>query len=388
MNAIRSLRDYVDTAKQNRKQVLNKDKDVVDIDQLSTAPRTQLLSNSEPGPQSGPATVGGGGGGGEGVVGEKSVGVPGGGGGGGSNGQHHSRPAPLGRALPKVEDSRQLLSATSVTNAAAGEMGAPSSCSRTDSECSNVSVSSQPAVLPGEMPGKSLSVPAGSPPTPAVSGASGGGGGGEGNEKNNSVISSKLAKHQTQSTSASNIPTSATSQTPIFSDPTKTLRATTVVAVSPEGMPGLELGSEWSQQLLPSDSNSMSSLLPSEMVGSGHRSNLGGGLEASSSSSLIQVIQVSDKALDREKFPGSAASGTERQVSSKKSSRGKPKQLKLELKEQTNDVVKCTLNTSTGQVDFRFSVEYDKPQTIFRKIVSLSKTYVVGVHSYAHMNVV
>ena len=57
----------------------------------------------------------------------------------------------------------------------------------------------------------------------------------------------------------------------------------------------------------------------------------------------------------------------------KKTSRGKPRQLKLVFQELTNEnVVKCTLNTSTGQVDFRFSMKYDKPVTIFKKFVSFT----------------
>lgn len=60
----------------------------------------------------------------------------------------------------------------------------------------------------------------------------------------------------------------------------------------------------------------------------------------------------------------------------RKSMRSKParqKPLKLELREVTSEnLVNCTLNSRKGQVDFRFSTKskYDKPDSIFEKLVS------------------
>ena len=57
----------------------------------------------------------------------------------------------------------------------------------------------------------------------------------------------------------------------------------------------------------------------------------------------------------------------------KKGQRGKPKQIKLNLVEMTDEkVVKCALVTGTGQmVNFQFSVKYDKPLAIFQKLVGV-----------------
>ena len=98
----------------------------------------------------------------------------------------------------------------------------------------------------------------------------------------------------------------------------------------------------------------------------------GGSLEANSTSSLSQDTAATEKSTSSDKTAG--ATGTlEKQNGKKKSSRPKLKQLKLEFQDLTNEnVVKCTLNTSTGQVDFRFHYKYDKPSTIFKKFVSKS----------------
>ena len=397
MNAIRSLRDYVDTVKQKRKQVQSKDREkdggkgsltpqlssvtesyISDSDQISITRTAQLVSNSESCSQPGPEITMGGGGG-EAVGGEGNEGppvVPGIGGGGGPNGPQHSRPSPLDRIISKVEDSRQLTSVTSSTTTSTREMGSSSAQSRTHSECSmSSSTSCQPAPLLKEISGKSVAMPVVTNPAPGgVSGASGVGGGVEGNERHNyTVISSKLPKHKLPSTLALNAPSS---QTPFCSDSSKTSRSAAIVSTAVVETIGLELVSEGCHQLAPSDNNnSMSALVPSEPVSSGHISSIGG-LEASSSSSLMHDIPMAD----RERLPNSAPSGSERQISGgngkKKGSRAKPKQLKLDFQELTNGVVKCTLNTSTGQVDFRFSIEYDKPLTIFKNIVSQSECQV------------
>lgn len=78
-------------------------------------------------------------------------------------------------------------------------------------------------------------------------------------------------------------------------------------------------------------------------------------METSSASSLSQ--ETGDRPLS--------------QGNGKKKTRFKQKQLKLEFQELTTEnVVKCTLISSTGQVDFRFSTKYDKPGAIFKKLVS------------------
>lgn len=95
----------------------------------------------------------------------------------------------------------------------------------------------------------------------------------------------------------------------------------------------------------------------------------GTALEASSTS-LIQDPSPPVAAIDKPPF---ASAGDRQGNGQKKMTRGKQKQLKLKFQELTSDnVVKCTLNTSTGQqVDFRFSMKYDKPGTIFKKLVSV-----------------
>ncbi len=89
------------------------------------------------------------------------------------------------------------------------------------------------------------------------------------------------------------------------------------------------------------------------------------GLEASSSSSLSDHLPGTDKP--------HGGNGK------KKISRGKQKQLKLDFQELTiENVVKCTLNTNTGQVvEFRFSTKYDKPVNIFREFVSFEMFVIV-----------
>lgn len=90
-------------------------------------------------------------------------------------------------------------------------------------------------------------------------------------------------------------------------------------------------------------------------------------MEASSGSSLGQDMppQGTGDRVAQDKPPA------DRQANGKKKTRSKPpKQLKLEFQELTLDnVVKCTLISNTGQVDFRFSTKYDKPGAIFKKLV-------------------
>ena len=68
--------------------------------------------------------------------------------------------------------------------------------------------------------------------------------------------------------------------------------------------------------------------------------------------------------------------------SRKKAMRGKAK-LKLHFQEMTDgNVVKCKLMTSLGQsINFKFSMEYDKPQEIFQKFVSSQHTH---THTHTH----
>ena len=70
----------------------------------------------------------------------------------------------------------------------------------------------------------------------------------------------------------------------------------------------------------------------------------------------------------------------------KKTVRGKMK-MKLQLHEMVDgNVVKCKLMTHAGMVNFKFSMEYDKPQEIFQKLVSYKLLVSRGLLSTcAHM---
>ena len=103
-------------------------------------------------------------------------------------------------------------------------------------------------------------------------------------------------------------------------------------------------------------------------------------LESTSSSMISSQEQFSQELKgDKEKsLLGDKASATMSEKGTngalkKKGQRGKPKQIKLNLVEMTDEkVVKCALVTGTGQmVNFQFSVKYDKPLAIFQKLVGL-----------------
>ena len=95
-----------------------------------------------------------------------------------------------------------------------------------------------------------------------------------------------------------------------------------------------------------------------------------GSLESSSSSAISSQEQLSLS--DKEKLSADKGAAGTNGTLKKKGQRGKLKQIKLNFVEITDEkVVKCTLVTGTGQmVNFQFSMKYDKPVVMFQKLVS------------------
>ena len=387
MNAIRSLRDYVDTVKQKRKQVQNKDKEadkesgkvpaasqlssgsesgVTDSDRHNVTPKVaQIPSRVDKVAQPGQETSVGGAAG-EVVIGEKSAVVFSVSNATVGDGSNHVKPAPSDRQTGSRRTPSDVSAAANrETSTASHHLGS--------STATGASSPVQSTAVLKEIAGKSVPQPTVVNSAPGVSGVSGvsgvtGNGGavagrGETRQGNAYAPTTKLSKP---------CQTSVVSQPLVYPDPSKAKHSTVAMATQTPGMMGSDVSEGIHQLVGPSnDNNSLSMMLPSEMVSR----QVGGCVNTSSSTSLMTDIPVadkvtSDKSLDREKMPG----GIERQtsVNGKKKSRGKQKQLKLEFQELVDDVVKCTLHTSTDSVDFRFSMEYDKPHTIFKNIVRLS----------------
>ena len=377
LNAIRTLRDFADTFKQKRKQV-TKDKDDskgASTSQLSSGSESNIgdselggappklqrqLSNNDGNPQANPEQTvngrgggggGGGGGGTEQTARERSDNAVPVGGAGVTNGHHHSKAMPTDRVShSKPEDGRQQPSS------GVGESIQPHL--RTHSE-STAAGSTQHS----EIPGKSPTAPSATHPTPSTSVVNGGGAS-EGDEKRSyaaTVSSSKPPKYPSHVTPASKVPPG----------PQQVVNMV-FVTKGPQSTPSLLYNATG----LLDDTNSSPALLSAESAPAyvGGATGGNGGLEASSTSSLGQDSYFPEKGpTDRPSERDKSSDGiAERQAGGngkKRGARGK-KQLKLDFQElATGNVVKCTLNTNTGQVDFRFSLEYDKPGAIFKQLV-------------------
>ena len=81
---------------------------------------------------------------------------------------------------------------------------------------------------------------------------------------------------------------------------------------------------------------------------------------------VVQTVHQSQTDVPHESTHPPTVNGSNK----KKTVRGKVK-MKLQLHEMVDgNVVKCKLMTHAGMVNFKFSMEYDKPQEIFQKLVS------------------
>ena len=118
-----------------------------------------------------------------------------------------------------------------------------------------------------------------------------------------------------------------------------------------------------------SSCSTQSQTTSSSSISSGYHSQSSSTVPLSSSSSSSSPSVEADA-------NGSGSTGTSGGGSfrSKKGSRTKDnKRIKLKFNEKVKDnVISCTLQTSAGQViNFKFSLEYDKPHEIFNNLVSL-----------------
>ena len=349
-NAIRSLREYVDTIISKRPSDSSKGVGLssgsestlggveTDQQQLSGPRPVRQLSNA--------AEIGqpeGGGGGGEG--GDRTQGSPS----VTTNGSHASH----------APDTRVGVSTSTPHHPAGAGVGG----NRTQSESGGVGGAVSQSQ--GDVPLKSLTAP-------TIGGSVSDG------EERRSSMSSK-----TKPANLAKVVTAVQAST----DPSKV--QTGVSALVPGGQQEQRLGESLAAgnsghgQLM-EDNSTSSSLLSADTAASSHGGGGGTtGLEANSSSSLTQDMFPSgsgtgattgdSKPTYAEKAsadkPPSGQPGTN---GKKKLVRSKQRQLKLDLKELEGHVVKCTLNTSSGQVDFRFSMKYDKPSVLFRNLVSLN----------------
>ena len=105
-----------------------------------------------------------------------------------------------------------------------------------------------------------------------------------------------------------------------------------------------------------------------------------GGLESTSATAIPSQEQLltqesKDKSTIDKLATEKGANGTLK----KKGARGKSKQIKLNFVEMTDEkVVKCALVTVTGQmVNFQFSMKYDKPVVMFQKLVCYCYWFIV-----------
>ena len=99
----------------------------------------------------------------------------------------------------------------------------------------------------------------------------------------------------------------------------------------------------------------------------------GTGLETSSSSSFSSQDQAVPQTPMSEKTTSEKPADRQAIANGKKKVvRGKQKGLKLQFQELMDSVVKCTLQSSAGFVDFRFSLnsKHDRPGNIAKKLVS------------------
>ena len=361
----------MDTVKQKRKQV-SKDKDEgkTSSTQLSSGSESNMgdmdqppklqrqLSSNENSSQATPDGTGSekGGvaseGGSDFIARERTDSVLTSGGGVAANG-NHSKATPTEKAVHGKGEGQPSVSVL-------GDQGVGvQSHTRTSSE-TNMSAASTQHSHTAEAPGRSTTaaVPVSTTITTIITSSS------EVEDKKSyasAVSASKPPKYPSPSTSNSKVPTVSSQQGLSSEASTKTLLSSPSLLSAGPGDDTIS-----SPAFLPAD-------LPLMPVGGATTG--GGGLEASSTSSLNQDSEKgsTDKVSDKEKLADAAV--VERQASTngkKRLSRSK-RQLRLDLQElATGNLVKCTLNTSTGQsVDFRFSLEYDKPVAIFKQLVSL-----------------
>lgn len=338
-NAIRSLREYVDTAKQKWRQLKEKE-------DASSSSKSQLSSGSETTLGEGDSLATGGKlfrqlsgateattEGPEGAERSEHTTI---------GSAYSSKPVSEKGNLFKSEDS------SSSTGNRPGEMTAPitplSMTNRTYSEVTTAPSSQSTSVQSVEPPSKALTAPpSGTHPH-------------NGSPAPNEVDDRGSKVKPLQGSKTPSVGTNSEASGPSGLD-------------HKTGMSGLgesSQGGGGGGGLTPEDSSSTSGGTSTHVSGgevcatpSGHVV----GLETTSSApSLLQDQQQSSHEKAAEP----------RQNGKKKSSRGKQK-LRLDFQEMNSDnVVKCTLITSGGQqVDFRFSTKYDKPGVIFKKFVSV-----------------